>query len=300
MKFKGSFTENKLHRSLSLFYSKSPSQIQKKTNKDILSDFILRGEEIFGKKLVKKEKLNKKILAVLKKVDKKLYKKSKKTLMKADTFSKVVKALNKTLDKMFVSIKAVDPLPSWKKHKPMNTWSLNIGLNHPKDRSWHYKNDQSALYYASTGHKDQFLRTMNEMKMKYQTTSIPFKKIDLSKVGDCSKCHPLGIKEKFDEFKTPFEFNRIKEKRLVRFNHQPHNRVACKTCHRLEDSKSVATSHPLMINDFKTLKKVDCTQCHHHREEAGFSCLQCHNYHASDITAEKQLKQYFQTQLNLK
>ena len=111
---------------------------------------------------------------------------------------------------------------------------------------------------------------------------------DAKAPGACMKCHSIELEGNSAPqvrwwAKQPTPHLRG----FTRFSHAPHFSVldeeGCLTCHVLDTDadymEAFADHDPLTFeSNFESLDKSQCSECHV-PQEAGDSCVMCHNYH---------------------
>ncbi len=155
--------------------------------------------------------------------------------------------------------------------------------------------DYYALFYRPTGHADGFLRAWFDVVRQARGDAgrdaalLVFASLSAPQSpGRCSKCHstdsaadggpqmnwvgarPVAHEQKFTRFSHASHFSLLDEK-------------GCATCHKLNDEAAYAagfddTDPMTFASNFDAVERATCSGCHT-REQAGDSCLICHNFH---------------------
>lgn len=110
----------------------------------------------------------------------------------------------------------------------------------------------------------------------FKETSDPSKS-----AGSCLHCHFKINYGKIARWKTP-----VSKKGLTKFKHAPHGKN-CNSCHIFKkDDDETLLGYDNYHKEFRPMQKEDCMSCHK-PEGAVDTCLQCHNYHATDYDEQK-------------
>ena len=154
--------------------------------------------------------------------------------------------------------------------------------------------EEFVLRYRPSGHADGFLKSWIEQAAVAQVGGTLFGErlfelvADAKAPGACMKCHSIELEGNSAPqvrwwAKQPTPHLRG----FTRFSHAPHFSVldeeGCLTCHVLDTDadymEAFADHDPLTFeSNFESLDKSQCSECHV-PQEAGDSCVMCHNYH---------------------
>ena len=154
---------------------------------------------------------------------------------------------------------------------------------------------QYALRYAPTGHSDTFIKSWMEylsssdedtQQQLFQTL------VNNEAVGACGKCHSVdksngpGVTVNWRSIgaaSDPLTF--------TKYSHTTHFNLTddrgCVQCHVMDKEANYQASfehddpHDFTSN-FKPIERQFCASCHQ-KQIAGDTCLQCHNYHITEI-----------------
>ena len=158
--------------------------------------------------------------------------------------------------------------------------------------------DEFALRYAPTGHADSFLKSWLDY---LSTNNSPAKSrvlkslVNANAVGACNKCHSVDVDLRQG---TTINWRAIgadkHELEFTKYSHTTHFNLTddrgCVQCHIMDKEADYAASfehndpHNFTSN-FKPMDRQFCASCHQ-KQSAGDSCLQCHNYHITDILSD--------------
>ena len=155
--------------------------------------------------------------------------------------------------------------------------------------------DYYALFYRPTGHADGFLRAWFDVVRQargdagrdaalrvFASLSAP------QSPGRCSKCHSTdSVADGGPQMNWVGARPVAHEQKFTRFSHSSHFSLldgkGCATCHKLNDEAAYAagfddTDPMTFASNFDAVERATCSGCHT-REQAGDSCLICHNFH---------------------
>lgn len=158
--------------------------------------------------------------------------------------------------------------------------------------------DEFALRYAPTGHADTFLKNWLDYLAanKGMAQRRLFRSLTAGKaIGACNKCHSV---DKLDDQVFVVNWRAIgttaDPHSFTRYSHTTHFNLTddrgCVQCHVMDKDADYAGSfshHDAknFSSNFKPMERQFCADCHQ-QELAGDSCLQCHNYHITEILSE--------------
>jgi hypothetical protein len=158
--------------------------------------------------------------------------------------------------------------------------------------------DEYALRYAPTGHADTFLKSWidylssrNGASEKRLFNSL----IKTKSVGACNKCHTVDLIND-NEHKVNWQSigTGADSISFTNYSHTAHFNLTddrgCVQCHVIDNGADYAAGfkhqnpHNYSSN-FKPIERQFCADCHQ-SQLAGDSCLQCHNYHITEILSD--------------
>ncbi len=176
---------------------------------------------------------------------------------------------------------------------------------------------EGALSYQPSGHGDLLMKSILDVAAA-KVEEVPealdllgaagdhWQGYDTTGAGKCLKCHTLDRRDDGSmRINWSHTARELAARPMTKFKHRSHVRLpelvrqdqvlaneACASCHQLETRpehvqayrKSFAAGHHdphLFRSGFQPLMLNHCTQCHT-QERAGDSCLQCHQYHATE------------------
>jgi hypothetical protein len=100
----------------------------------------------------------------------------------------------------------------------------------------------------------------------------------------CLKCHLADSHVGGPSFASSTKHGAFAQD-FTRFSHASHaslmNEQGCRQCHDLKAKKEPDTNY---LTNFSGIEKATCAQCHK-KNQAGNSCLLCHNYHVGAFEA---------------
>ncbi len=156
-----------------------------------------------------------------------------------------------------------------------------------------------SLSYAPQGHADPFLKHWIDYLASQKNH---FEKRGFQALmkgtppGACNKCHSIS---RLEAGGVTVNWASEDKKRLMvpgftKFSHTSHFYTAdgkgCENCHMIDKKADYAASYEQddphsFKSNFKPIQRQECTACHQ-QGLAGDTCLQCHNYHVTDILYE--------------
>ena len=172
---------------------------------------------------------------------------------------------------------------------------------------WYRRDENCTIEYLPRRHTDMFLRGWLDLTAAgaspsgnalfppvFDTIANP------TAAGRCTKCHSLTARPDHS-FTIHWETAqpKINERPFTRFAHAPHFSLlegkSCEHCHIMNPKAPYAESFVLPDNSLRTdaghfasnftsMRREQCTSCHT-AEQAGNSCLLCHNYHVGTFAA---------------
>ena len=165
---------------------------------------------------------------------------------------------------------------------------------------WYRQDADFVLLYRPTGHPDPFLCAWLEFTARAsgpkqaRATAAIFTRLSNPKApGMCMKCHSVDA-QAGQRKRIHWAAARPSphERKVTRFAHAVHFSLlddkGCLTCHALDPDaefmEAFGDADPLTFaSNFRVMRKTACTTCHT-SEQAGDTCLTCHNYHMGTVT----------------
>ncbi len=168
-----------------------------------------------------------------------------------------------------------------------HTWDVHSG-------QWRLTN--ATLYFKPVGHANPFTSTWlvdlakQARRMPHEHADFGDKLLDHMVGGKgtenetCLKCHVAGSDTAVHAYTESTRHGAFAQD-FTRFSHASHaslmNAQGCRQCHDLQPGKSEGRDY---LKNFVGVKKATCASCHT-KEQAGNSCLLCHNYHVGAFEA---------------
>ncbi len=142
---------------------------------------------------------------------------------------------------------------------------------------WYF--DAPSIRYRPVEHADRFIQEWATMEAKIggkdpDSKSIFQQVFGPLAAGNCATCH-IGVQ--LDEPKvlwSPSSMRPPSYPQATHFSHGPHvlsgSSATCLSCHEI-------ASDPQLSNDWKSISRNTCTECHGQQIQSG--CTTCHEYH---------------------
>ena len=142
---------------------------------------------------------------------------------------------------------------------------------------WYF--DAPSIRYRPVEHADRFIQEWATMEAKIggkdpDSKSIFQQVFGPLAAGNCATCH-IGVQ--LDEPQvlwSPASMRPPSYPQATHFSHGPHvlsgSSATCLSCHEI-------ASDPQLSNDWKSISRNTCTECHGQQIQSG--CTTCHEYH---------------------
>lgn len=174
---------------------------------------------------------------------------------------------------------------------------LDTNLDWSSVGGWVTDGEMYTVFYKPTGHEDAFMKTwidisvelINQNNNEMAARSLTLLTND-DAPGKCLKCHHLS-QNNLGQLSVQWEQVSFvhQKKQFTNFDHSPHiksgQELSCSVCHEVNheladafETASLARDQTPLLSNFTSVSNKTCFECHN-SQNAGDSCLQCHNYH---------------------
>lgn len=160
--------------------------------------------------------------------------------------------------------------------------------------AWYRLDEDFAISYQPTGHKDPFLRAWIDAAVGSEDQAL--QQLLLEDDGRCTKCHSvdrsLGAPGATTAYVNWRPFTTPGGRAATRFRHAPHLPLSgdsgCASCHVVRGGDGYLPSFALdrdvstFVPEFSGMTKEQCLPCHED-DNVGGGCMRCHSYHVGDF-----------------